>query len=96
MSDLTCPYSYPQVVRDEGRIQRLMGRLLQSTPGLQYFVDGRRTEEVSYLYQYSGEDGQYEPVHHFVSQNTGGDCLTYSSGKAPLNSLLLLSGPVHG
>ena len=94
MSYLTCPYSYPQVVRDEGRIQRLMGRLLQSTPGLQYFVDGVRTEEVSYLYQYSGEDGQY--VHHFVSQNTGGDCLTYSSGKAPLNSLLLLSGPVHG
>ena len=77
-------YSSPQVVRDVGRIQNIVGRILSDT-GQAYFVDAVRKGQAEFLFEYGGLEVEEEQVQHFSRENSG-DCLTYSSDGGALTT----------
>ena len=73
-----------QVVRDVGRIQNIIGRILSDT-GQAYFVDAVRRGEAEFLFEYGGVEDEEEQVQHLSRENSG-DCLTYSSDGGALTT----------
>ena len=70
------PYSYPQVLKGEGRIQKILGKILQSR-GESFYVGARR-EEGSPETLFKWDSDQEVPVHQYTEASSG-DCLTLSS-----------------
>ena len=68
-------------MRDVGRIQNIVGRILSDT-GQAYFVDAVRKDQAEFLFEYGGVEVEEEPVQHFSRENSG-DCLTYSRARSP-------------
>ena len=69
------------LVRDVGRIQNIIGRILSDT-GQVYFVDPVRRGQAEFLFEYGGVEVEEEEVQHFNRENSG-DCLTYSRARSP-------------
>ena len=71
---------YQQVIKGDGRIQKSLGKILQSL-GESVYVDARRdVSSPSSLFEYSSSSSEDDnlPVHHF-SEDPSGDCLTFVS-----------------
>ena len=69
-------YSYPQVIKGEGRIQKILGKFLQSR-GESFYVGARR-EEGSPETLFKWDSDQEVPIHQYTEPG-GGDCLTVGS-----------------
>ena len=74
--------SYSQVIKGDGKIQEKLGELLQSL-GQSVYVDARRQDDSTSLFEYSSTSSQDLPVHHY-SAETSGDCLTFDSSDGSL------------
>ena len=75
---------YSQVIKNDGKIQKLLAEILNSM-GESVYVDARRQENsLSYMFEYSSNSSDGLPVHHFSADNTG-DCLTF---EAPAGTLV--------
>ena len=68
------------LVRDVGRIQNIIGRVLSDT-GQAYFVDAVRRCQSQFLFEYGGVEVEEEQVQHFSRENSG-DCLTYRRARS--------------
>ena len=74
---------YTQVIKGDGKIQKSLGKILQSL-GQSVYVDARRQEDSpSSLFEYSSSSSEGLPVHHY-SAETNGDCLTFDSSDGSL------------
>ena len=73
--------SWRMLVRDVGRIQNIIGRVLSDT-GQAYFVDAVRRCQSQFLFEYGGVEVEEEQVQHFSRENSG-DCLTYRRARSP-------------
>ena len=58
------------LVRDVGRIQNIIGRILSDT-GRAYFVDAVRRGQAEFLFEYGGVEVEEEQVQHFSRENSG-------------------------
>ena len=68
--------SHSQVIKDDGKIQKSLGKILQSM-GQSVYVDARR-KEGSVLFEYNSTSSEGLPVYHHVA-DASGDCLTFES-----------------
>ena len=66
--------THSQVIKDDGKIQKSLGKFLQSM-GHPVYVDARR-KEGSNLFEYNKTLSEGQPVHHHVA-DARGDCLTF-------------------
>ena len=75
--------THSQVIKDDGKIQKTLGKILQSM-GHPVYVDARR-KEGSNLFEYNKTFSEGQPVHHHVA-DASGDCLTFESVNGALVS----------